>query len=820
MSEIVGQKIGRYEVKELIGEGAMAKVYRAFDPEINRSVALKVLKKDFCVDEEYLSRFLREAKAAGALSHPNIVTVFDVGEIDSSPYIMMELLEGQDLGAVLNDKHTMSVKQTLIVGLQLAKALNYAHQSGVVHRDVKPDNIVVLPDGDIKMADFGIARMSEREDAQKTQVGSVLGTPRYMSPEQALGEGVDGRSDLFAVGVIMYEMLSGVKAFDAENIGTLMTQITQKQPKPLQEMCPDIPAGLRQIIQKLLQKKPEKRFQTGADLAAALSKELEALRDQQEEQRKHKYVPLKVRWALYMGGIVSVVLLISMSVVFSIQSRALTTQAVDAGSSFAKFIAIETAVPLLSEDWITLETFIAEAASRETFAFLTVIDREGIIRGDSDISKVGEPYEAADNTELIARSDDVIASSLTLDGGEQVFSIEAPVLFQNIEVGKVILGLSQASLQEVKRITGWLMFALAFVTISSVVLMLFIFGALLAKPLKTLCQSIDSFSGGNHDTRISQTRDDEIGEVFTSFNRMAAHLQEILSGERLVEAVNAQNTPSKAAIPATTNDHTAEAEPTVNQKQEKDSDEALEMNKTVATVKHSSSEKQETSHSDEPVKPISEESKSKSSTVSASQKKGASASQKQSNVKGAGKAEADSKDTDKGGAAARTSTSAAKRASSKKQSTPATNSENAKSDKSENAVKSDVPASESSAVKSENKADKEVLAKPDEEAVSADATIIAKPLEAASDKSKSTQKSSTPSVKAKPPETQVKDRSDEMDATTIIPPERQDKNVSADATIIAPAPVAAAKKTSGQRRASRSKSASGTSRASVSRKKS
>lgn len=543
MTDILNQTIGRYEIQEKIGEGAMAKVYRAYDPDINRSVAFKVLKSDFCVDEEYLSRFLREAKAAGALSHSNIVTVFDVGEIESSPYIMMELLEGKDLAEVLKEREKLPISDVLVIALQLAKALNYAHKAGIVHRDIKPDNIIVLPDGEsIKVADFGIARMDQTSEMQKTQVGSVLGTPRYMSPEQALGNEADGRSDLFAVGVIMYEMLTGRKAFDGENIGTLMTQITQKQPTPIGTLCPEVPAGLRQIIQKLLHKKPERRFQTGEELAKALGKELAAAREQSEEQSKHKYVPLKIRWAIYMGSIVTAVLLISMTVVFTLQSRAMTAQVVDSGTSFAKFIAIETAVPLLSEDWITLETFISEAASHETFRYLVVTDRVGIVRGASDTELVGQKYVAREAEELVSDNGRVKTTTLEIENGEHVFNIQAPVLFQNTEVGQIILGLSQNGLNQVKSVTGWLMFALAVVTISSVVLMLFIFGAMLAKPLKTLSQSLDAFKGGNHDTRISQTRNDEIGEVFISFNSMAAKIQADLSPEHAASDLLEQST--------------------------------------------------------------------------------------------------------------------------------------------------------------------------------------------------------------------------------------------------------------------------------------
>jgi serine/threonine-protein kinase len=524
---MLNKTIGRYEIKEMIGEGAMAKVYRAYDPEINRSVAFKVLKEDHCVDEEYLSRFLREAKAAGALSHSGIVTVYDVGKLENSPYIMMELLDGCDLGEVLKNNKKLPLKQTLIIALQLAKSLDYAHKSGIVHRDIKPDNIIVLPDGEsIKVADFGIARMNEGEEAQKTQVGSVLGTPRYMSPEQALGEPVDGRSDLFSVGTIMYEMLSGNKAFDASNMATLMIQIAQKQPEPLKTLCPDLPAGVRQIIQKLLQKSPDKRFQTGNKLAAALGKELSTLSDQQAEQKKHKYIPLKIRWTLSVGAIVGLVSFISINIVFNMQSSAMTKQAVDSGASFAKFISTETAIPILSEDWISLETFIGDAASRDTFSYLIVTDRAGIVRGASDSSLVGKMYQPNENAELISETEDVHTTSSETDDGRNIFNIKTPILFQSTEVGQIILGLSQDGLDEVKSITGWLMFILALITTSSVAVVMFIFGGLIARPFQVLNQSLKGFAAGNLDTRISLTRNDEIGEVFDGFNNMAAAIQD------------------------------------------------------------------------------------------------------------------------------------------------------------------------------------------------------------------------------------------------------------------------------------------------------
>jgi len=439
--DFLDKTIGRYEVKEMIGEGAMAKVYRAYDPEIDRSVVFKVLKDDFCVDEEYLHRFLREAKAAGALSHANIVTVFDVGKLENSPYIMMELLEGRDLGELLSEEKTISIKDTLAIGTQLAKALDYAHGAGVVHRDIKPDNIIVMPDGEtIKVADFGIARMDENEEASKTQVGSVLGTPRYMSPEQALGDEVDGRSDLFSVGVILYEMLSGKKAFDATKMGTLMIQITQKQPPHLKKLRKDIPPGLRDIVHKLLNKNSDKRFQTGGQLAKALIRELVALREQEEEKNKDKYIPLKVRWALTMGAIVAVVLLISMTVVFSYQSQTMTHQAVDTGELFTKFIADDLAERVLSGDnWEAIDTIINDESSQDTFKYLSVTDHNGVIRAATNRDLVGNIYKDNEEAILINENAEVRTMSLELEDGSKVFNISAPILFHDIKVGEVNL---------------------------------------------------------------------------------------------------------------------------------------------------------------------------------------------------------------------------------------------------------------------------------------------------------------------------------------------------------------------------------------------
>jgi CHASE2 domain-containing sensor protein/tRNA A-37 threonylcarbamoyl transferase component Bud32 len=263
--------LGRYEISKELGRGAMGTVYLGKDPRINREVAIKTLRYEE-IDSEQLAevkkRFFREAEAAGKLSHPNIVTIYDVGEDYDIAYMAMELLEGTDLTKYSEKDHLLPLPEVIRIVSAVASALDYAHENGVVHRDIKPANIMVLKNGEIRVADFGIARVMA---SSKTQTGVILGTPSYMSPEQISGQKADGRSDLFSLGVVFYELLTGEKPFQGDNITTLMFNITTSPPIPLKDFAPDIPEHCVAIIDRLLAKDREIRYANGKDLMKDLA---------------------------------------------------------------------------------------------------------------------------------------------------------------------------------------------------------------------------------------------------------------------------------------------------------------------------------------------------------------------------------------------------------------------------------------------------------------------------------------------------------------------------------------------------------------------
>ncbi len=286
MTDGAGMKptLGRYEVEKELGRGAMGIVYLGKDPKINRHVAIKtmMLEQEGTPEQikELKMRFFREAESAGSLNHPNIVRIFDAGDEAEISYIAMELLEGYDLKRHCDKSSLLPLETVLDYCAKVADGLDYAHQAGVVHRDIKPANIMLLKDGTLRITDFGIARITA---SSKTATGAVMGTPSYMSPEQVLGKKVDGRSDLWSLGVMLYEMCTGEKPFrGGDAIATLLFQIANDAPVSPNEFRPDLPSEVGAIIDKCLKKNPDERYQRGSELAADLRKALDRSKESVE----------------------------------------------------------------------------------------------------------------------------------------------------------------------------------------------------------------------------------------------------------------------------------------------------------------------------------------------------------------------------------------------------------------------------------------------------------------------------------------------------------------------------------------------------------
>ena len=519
------RQVGRYQILDRIGRGGMASVFKAHDPGIGRDVAIKFLHASLCEDEEYRSRFLREARASGGLSHPNIVTVHDVGEIDGRPYMAMELLDGEPLADILEPGQPLPIRDTVVMAIQLARALDYAHKRGIVHRDIKPGNIArVRGTLDIKVMDFGIAHMESTKGEQRTRVGDVLGTPQYMSPEQMNGEKIDGRADLFSAGIVMYQMLTGQRPFTGDSVVSLALKIAKEDPTPLNKLRPGIPASLRRVVDRCLAKAPEHRFQTGTELADALIKVLGDIDEEARVKGGPKLIPLRVKWAAMMAGIVAVVMAVTGSLIVQRQNEALMQQVADYGSALARFIAAQNATAALGEDWVAVDVSLQEIMKTRDFSSVTVVDRAGVVAASSQTDAVGKPYQAP-TAEALGEQGGIKRTRYHV-GESPVLGFEVPITFQDKQVGRVALGLPERPLESVARLSRTLMAVLAVVTVLAVAIAMFFVANWFSRPIKLVVEALDEIGRGRVDFRIREQRKDEFGLLYAAFDRMAQALQD------------------------------------------------------------------------------------------------------------------------------------------------------------------------------------------------------------------------------------------------------------------------------------------------------
>jgi serine/threonine-protein kinase len=294
------RRIGKFELHVLIGEGAMGVVWKAYDTVLRRYVALKLLNTKVGTMKDAGERFLREARAAAAIQHPNIVTVYDLGETAHQLYIAMELAEGRDLSDIIALQEPLALERKLDIVIELLEGLHYAHQRGVIHRDIKPSNVRIQPNGGVKIMDFGIARL---QSADATGSGAIVGTPTYMAPEQITNGPITPATDVFAAGCLLYELLTFQKPFEAESVHGVLYQVLTHDPKPLRTMAPSIPAALERVVMKAMNKVPQDRYES----AHAMQQGLVGIRAALSGATDHTTQQLSPRWTPFPTAVLKLV---------------------------------------------------------------------------------------------------------------------------------------------------------------------------------------------------------------------------------------------------------------------------------------------------------------------------------------------------------------------------------------------------------------------------------------------------------------------------------------------------------------------------------
>ncbi len=519
----------------------MADVYRAHDPDIGRAVAIKVLKPDYARDADLNARFLREARAAGALSHANIATIYDIGEGDGAAYIAMELIDGRPLDQVLHAEGRMPYERVLAIGRQLAAALAYAHRAGVVHRDIKPSNILLTADGrTAKLLDFGVARIGEADQLGRTQAGQLIGTPRYMSPEQALGLPVDKRADLFSLGVVLYEMVTGKVAFPGTALATLAIQIAQEKVEPIDRSTADCPPGLRFVIDKLLAKKPDARFADGEALEAALAREIAA---QAERPVGRRGLSLRVKLPLALSAVTAAALAACIVPTLAGERQTLEHMAIASGNTTASFVTSNAAVLAADnaglspaqQDWSALQAFAVTAGRDPAIRDLVIVDAGGVIRAGSDQRLIGQRYRGIGGEAVMERAGDGVTSAVADTGRGAGIRFVHPIRYAGARFGQVDLVMRRTALDAALAGAREALLLLAAVVMLAVFGIAFASASAVTRPLRRLRDALDEAAKGRWG-QLSHRRHDEFGGTFDAFNRAADAAEQRLAGVEPTQA--------------------------------------------------------------------------------------------------------------------------------------------------------------------------------------------------------------------------------------------------------------------------------------------
>jgi serine/threonine-protein kinase len=529
--QAIPRKVGRYRIDGVLGEGAMAVVYAGFDPGIEREVAIKCLHQEVAADPGYRRRFLAEARAAGHLTHPHIVTIFDAGEADDGrAYIAMERLAGETLASRVARKGFPPLPVIIELAGELAAALDYAHAHGVVHHDIKPENIM-LADGwqHAKINDFGIAECrASRDDpsAPRTEIG---GTPAYMAPEHLRGEPTDARSDLFSLGVVLYWLVVGKLPWAETHGARRMLLERQRLPRPsIQPRDPSTPSILVDIVHTLLAPDAATRYQRGGEVVGDLQMARREYERLHEKPLANRIISLRLRWTGVLGAVLSLTLLLGLAVIHAKQNAAITGLALDFGSSLGRMVASESAEDLLLGDRAATRALVEDMARNQQIHYLAIADRYGEVIASTQPEQVGHRLPALVGQPAPMQAGDVksyrghLADSANQD---DMLVFDVPVRYQVATVGELRLGVSDAPLRAARKTTLWVIVAVLLATLAAVVGAAWWMSRRLLALLDVLGSALLRVARGDFRYRIRLVRRDELGRLFAVFNLMNSALQ-------------------------------------------------------------------------------------------------------------------------------------------------------------------------------------------------------------------------------------------------------------------------------------------------------
>lgn len=545
------ERIGRYEIVRELGRGSMAIVYEGFDGRIDRHLAIKVLRGHLAGDVSARQRFLREARAAGGLSHPNIVTVFDVGLAESKPYLVMELLAAGTLDDWLSGERyeQLSIDTILEIAAQLARALDYAHAQGVIHRDIKPGNIHFDPVArQVKLMDFGIAAVAGgRERAGATSTEEIVsGTPSHMAPELIHGHAADERSDLYSLGVVLYQLLCGRLPFSGTDCATILRQVAAHDMLPLAPTRADTPRELIDLCDRLLALKPESRPSSARQLAEELEEIIEGRR--RGLLRNVRRQSLAWRNPALIGAMVAVVLGVGMTHVYTSQTAAMAQASYGFGDALVSLVAQETAEALILEDITALGVLVSDFAANPEVRYLHLSGPDGLVMASTNPFLKGQPLPEPTG-KLIERP----GNGITLHrDGEGLLEFSAPIRFQARRVGDVRLGLDGSALNQAARAT--------------LVMLLLVFGAAMLavlaglwwitrrqqQGLRRLAWGLKRLQRGQYEFRLNDDLRHELSEPMREFNKLALMLQQNQRRPRPPSSTNPAPPPTSSAWQSTT----------------------------------------------------------------------------------------------------------------------------------------------------------------------------------------------------------------------------------------------------------------------------